>query len=278
MPDNQAPTSLAGEATAAKAADKAEENIREDETTVEHRADPPPDVDKVDLRKDTGDLEPADRPDHIPEKFWKDGEIDTEGLAKSYTELEGKFRSGKHKAPKNGEYDATFMDGKVEEDDEMLQAFNKLALDKGFSQQDYEDLVGLVMQNRSDVAQEATFNLDAEKKVLGPQADAIIESQVEWADKMLEAGYLSKDDREEFNIMAGTAAGVRVFMNLRRFYNDTQTIPTNIPDEAAPLPSKEELQQMVGTEEYHKNPAERARVEKLFALVYGTDPDNHVRF
>lgn len=28
------------------------------------------------------------RPDYIPEKFWKDGKVDTEGLAKSYAELE----------------------------------------------------------------------------------------------------------------------------------------------------------------------------------------------
>lgn len=30
----------------------------------------------------------AERPDHIPEKFWKDGAVDTDALAKSYTELE----------------------------------------------------------------------------------------------------------------------------------------------------------------------------------------------
>ena len=31
---------------------------------------------------------PAERPEHIPEKFWKDGKVDTDGLAKSYVELE----------------------------------------------------------------------------------------------------------------------------------------------------------------------------------------------
>lgn len=30
----------------------------------------------------------AIRPEYIPEKFWKDGKVDSEGLAKSYTELE----------------------------------------------------------------------------------------------------------------------------------------------------------------------------------------------
>jgi len=31
------------------------------------------------------------RPEHVPEKFWKDGKVDTDGLAKSYTELQGAF-------------------------------------------------------------------------------------------------------------------------------------------------------------------------------------------
>src|SRR3546814_16599957 len=30
----------------------------------------------------------AERPDHIPEKFWKDGQVDIEALAKSSSELE----------------------------------------------------------------------------------------------------------------------------------------------------------------------------------------------
>jgi hypothetical protein len=33
---------------------------------------------------------PVERPAHIPEKFWKDGKIDTEGWSKSYSELEKK--------------------------------------------------------------------------------------------------------------------------------------------------------------------------------------------
>lgn len=39
------------------------------------------------------------RPAHVPEKFWKDGQVDTEGLLKSYTELEKKTST----PPKDGE-------------------------------------------------------------------------------------------------------------------------------------------------------------------------------
>lgn len=35
--------------------------------------------------------EPPQRPAHIPEKFWKDGKVDIDGMAKSYGELESQF-------------------------------------------------------------------------------------------------------------------------------------------------------------------------------------------
>jgi hypothetical protein len=44
------------------------------------------------LSEPTNDFTPAptgpQRPDHIPEKFWKDGKVDVEAMAKSYSELE----------------------------------------------------------------------------------------------------------------------------------------------------------------------------------------------
>jgi len=53
---------------------------------------------------ETTDAPKPERPAHIPEKFWKDGQVDVEGLARSYAELE-KVRS---KAPETaGEKPAT---------------------------------------------------------------------------------------------------------------------------------------------------------------------------
>jgi hypothetical protein len=40
-----------------------------------------------------------ERPAHIPEKFWKDGAVDVEGLAKSYGELEKKQGAPKEEKP-----------------------------------------------------------------------------------------------------------------------------------------------------------------------------------
>lgn len=38
----------------------------------------------------TSEGKPAERPAHIPEKFWKDGVVDVEGMSKAYAELEKK--------------------------------------------------------------------------------------------------------------------------------------------------------------------------------------------
>ena len=42
---------------------------------------------------------PSERPEHIPEKFWRDGKLDTDALLKSYTELEKTRGAGKAPDP-----------------------------------------------------------------------------------------------------------------------------------------------------------------------------------
>ena len=44
----------------------------------------------------------AERPEHIPEKFWKDGKVDSDEMAKSYTQLES-YSTGKEETIKESE-------------------------------------------------------------------------------------------------------------------------------------------------------------------------------
>ena len=247
------------------------ENSSEEETTVNHRVEDS--GDSPDPKIDAGAEE---RPEFIPEKFWKDGKTDTESLAKGYAELETKMRAGKHKAPEDGKYDGKFLDGKIPADDPMLTEFNKMALEKGISQGDYEDLIGLVLQNGANVEQQAIFDKDAEMKILGPNAEKIIDEQVEWARTLVKAKYWGEDDFEEFKIFAGTAGGVKALMQMRRYYGDTTTIPTDIMPTDEALPSKDDCYQMVNDPKYQTDPAYRAKVEKTFAKVFGTEPDHRV--
>ena len=43
---------------------------------------------------------PVTRPEYVPEKFWKDGKVDVEGMAKAHGELEKQFTQNRQQAPK----------------------------------------------------------------------------------------------------------------------------------------------------------------------------------
>ena len=70
-----------------------------------------------------------------------------------------------------------------------------------------------------------------------------------------------EDDFEEFKIMGGTARGITALMKVRGSYEG------RVPIESVQLegtPSKEELYAMVGDPKYHKDPAYRQKVERMF--------------
>jgi hypothetical protein len=243
----------------------ATEELAPEETTVDHVAKEPGD-----------DAETPPIPEGVPDKFVKDGEVDVDGLAKSYTELEGKFRAGKHKAP-DGDYDLMVAkDHKVPEDDPVLQTYATWAKEAGISQEHFDQLAEQILQNGEDTEQQVVFDRDAEMKRLGPQADKIIDDQIDWARRLVKSGYWGEDDFEEFKVWGGTASGVKAMMSMRRFYNDITTIPVNVSPDASALPSKEECYQMVQDPKYKTDPAYRAKVEKTFAAVFGTEPDHRM--
>ena len=89
----------------------------------------------------------------------------------------------------------------------------------------------------------------------------------EWAQGLVRKGVWAESDFDEFKIMGGTAQGIRALQKVRSYYGD-QSVPVNIgPVEG--MPSKEELNSMVGKPEYTSDPAYRAKVEKMFEQVYG---------
>lgn len=107
-------------------------------------ATPAPDANKEaanDKKADEGAKPPA-RPENVPEKFWdaEKGTLNSEGLLKSYSELEkemGKL-TAKNVAPK--EYKVNIPEaykGKAEipAEDPMLKSYLALAKNKGYSQE-----------------------------------------------------------------------------------------------------------------------------------------------
>jgi len=207
--------------------------------------------------------EAPERPEWLPEKFKQ-----PEDLANAYSELQKKFSQGKHKAP--DEYDVSvFNDANIPEDDELFNTYRDWAKDNGISQDAFEQLAGKFIEMAGAEAQEAEISYQEEYKKLGNNADAVIKSMTDWASSLVRKGVWGQDDFEEFKIMGGTAQGLRALQKIRSYYGD-QAIPVNVAQPEG-LPSKEELQHMVGTPEYQSDPSYRAKVERLFDQVYGTE-------
>ena len=230
------------------------------EAEIDHR-DPAEVKAKEEFESD--DDEPLERPEWWPENFWKkDGaEPDLEGIAKSWIDLRKQISQGKHKAPKDGNYDLGSF-GETPEDDPVRQHVVGWAKENQISQAALDSLVTEVVGMNQNAVNNYQVNLEEEKKQLGPNADARINGMVKWASGLVQKGVWGKDDFDEFKVMGGTAKGIAALEKIRGSYEG------RIPVETAPVdgaPSKEELYAMVGDEKYQSDPVYRAKVEKAFA-------------
>jgi hypothetical protein len=222
----------------------------------------------IEHREEQDDDTPLERPDWWPENFWKkdDSSPDLEGIAKSWQDLRKQIAQGKHKPPADGKYDTSAF-GDIPEDDPVRGHVMGWAKEYGISQAALDKLVGDVVAMNGEQAQQVSRTIEEERKALGPNADAIIKGMGDWGAGLVRKGILSKDDFEEFKVMGGTAAGVRVFMKIRETYEGMK-----IPLQSAPVEgsaSKDELYAMVADPKYKTDPGYRSKVERMFASTFG---------
>jgi len=206
---------------------------------------------------------PLERPDYWPENFWKEGEPDLEGIAKSWRDMRKMVSRGEHKAPADGKYDLSAF-GDIGDDNPLANSVAEWSKENGLSQASFNELVGRLQASAKDLVGDDVVDIAEEKAKLGPNADAILRSTDKWAKGLVNKGILSDDLYEEFKIMAGTAKGIAVFNKIREQYDG------RIPTESVPIqgmPTDEELQGMIN-EKYYSDPAYRQHVEKLFAMRY----------
>lgn len=214
--------------------------------------------------------EKRERPDWLPEKFWdKDKrEPKLDAMAKSYAELEKNFKAGKHKAPDGGKYVQDVFGDKVPQDDPLVAKYTEWAAKYSLPQAAYDELAQTVIELSGGAQQEVQINKQQEIKALGPQAEAIINSMVDWARGFVRSGVWSNEDFEEFKVMGGTANGMRALMKLRESYEGRVPLRETLPSGDAL--SREELDAMVGDPRYLTDPAFRAKVTAGFEKLYGS--------
>ncbi len=240
-----------------------------EEQSISHlQPDTEPSLDDVTLATEDDEIT-FERPEWYPDKFWDESDgPDLENLVKSYNELQKAFSQGQHKVP--DEYDqSVFTQAGIPEDDELYATYRDWASRNGVSQAAFNELAGKFIEMAGAETEQAAISHKEEYEKLGPNADATIKSMTTWAQSLVNKGVWGQDDFEEFKIMGGTAQGLRALQKVRSYYGD-RPIPVDVgPVEGAP--SKEELMAMVGKPEYKSDPAYRAKVEKAFEQVYGTE-------
>lgn len=216
----------------------------------------------------TEDDEPLERPDWWPENFWKkdESEPDLEGIAKSWMDLRKQISQGKHKAPENGNYDLAAF-GDTPDDDPLKSYVIDWAKENGVSQAGLDSLVGKFIEMTGEQVQTQELNVVEEKKALGPNADARINSMAKWGRSMVSKGIWSEDDYKEFEIFGATAKGIAALEKLRSSYEGKLPVETTRVEGA---PSKDELYAMVADTRYQEDASYRAKVERAFAQNFSS--------
>jgi len=138
-----------------------------------------------------------ERPEHIPEKFWKEGKVDYNEMAKSYTQLEsyagGKEETIKEKlieelASEHAEnvpeaYELPALpEGITEEmvnENPMTNWWTDVAKQNGFTQEEFDAGINTYVE----MMQDQQPNLEKEMEALGENANSRVDAVNAWASK-----------------------------------------------------------------------------------------------
>ena len=215
------------------------------------------------------DFEWGERPDFMEglDQFWSsDDGPDLEGLAKSYTELRSKMSSGKHKAPKDGKYDMSVLEG-VPDDDPLLTSFTAFAKDNGLSQDQFEQISKMYMENMGEMFENVEVDVQREMDKLGKNADKVIQSTSQWLGKLQTSGVLTSEETDAVANAAQSADFVRALNKIRDSYGE-KAIPAIDIQESGAM-SKADLDAMVADPRYGKDMHYTQQVEQKFMEFFG---------
>jgi hypothetical protein len=236
----------------------------EEGETIEHRAD-------EEVEGEPTEEETFERPEFIPEKFWDDKEgPDLEKMMKSYDELQKQFSQGKHKAPK--EYNTEVLtEAGYESNDPVVSTYLDWAQKYGVNQAAFDELASSITGMAGEDMAAVQLDLKQEREALGPNADEILKSNINWADGLERKGIISDAERAELNIWGGSAVGQRLMQKVRSMTGDMSKIPVADVAEAGVSEDdfKRSMQSKMNDSRYGNDPAFTRQVEKEFEQRYG---------
>ncbi len=203
----------------------------------------------------TDEAEALERPDYYPEKFWNDDGPDVEKLAKSYAELEKKFKSGKHKAPE--QYDVSGLsDQGLDADDPTVAVYQDWAKENGISQDAFEDLAGRVLGLSQQEQESVEINQRNEIQKLGKNA----QEKIQMVERSLMKASLTNSERDSLAQSLNNADSINAFVKYHQSLTN-ENIPIT-PAVNQPDMTRADLEVAIADPRWKTDAPWRTKIEK----------------
>jgi hypothetical protein len=247
---------MAEEAAAVEAdADAPLINVVEPEAPQEDAPIPVHEQPQEEMQASEDDDGPLERPDYYPAKFWDEDGPDVEKLAKSYAELEKKFKSGKHKAPE--QYDiSSLADQGLDSDDPTVAVYQDWAKENGISQDAFEDLAGRVLSMSKDEQESIEYDQRAEMEKLGSNAS----EKIQMTERILQKAPLNNSEREAIAYSLNNADSINAFLKYHQAITN-ENIPIKPVVEQQEF-TKEDLNVAIADPRWKTDAAWRTKIER----------------
>jgi len=247
---------MAEEAAAVEAdADAPLINVVEPEASQEDAPIPVHEQPQEEMQASEDDDGPLERPDYYPAKFWDEDGPDVEKLAKSYAELEKKFKSGKHKAPE--QYDiSSLADQGLDSDDPTVAVYQDWAKENGISQAAFEDLAGRVLSMSKDEQEGIEYDQRAEMEKLGSNAS----EKIQMTERILQKAPLNNSEREAIAYSLNNADSINAFLKYHQAITN-ENIPIKPVVEQQEF-TKEDLNVAIADPRWKTDAAWRTKMER----------------
>jgi hypothetical protein len=247
---------MAEEAAAVEAdADAPMINVSEPEAPQEDAPIPVHEQPQEEMQSSDDDDGPLERPEYYPAKFWDEDGPDVEKLAKSYAELEKKFKSGKHKAPE--QYDiSSLADQGLDADDPTVSVYQDWAKENGISQDAFEDLAGRVLSMAKDEQESVQYDQRAEMEKLGSNAS----EKIQMTERILQKAPLNNSEREAIAYSLNNADSINAFLKYHQAITN-ENIPIKPVVEQQDF-TREDLESAIADPRWKTDAAWRTKMER----------------
>lgn len=239
---------------------------------------------------------PADgqRPDWLPEKYFKDGkplENALELMGRENQFLTSRLRGNKGTTVEKPEDYGDFAPPKeatnfvLKADDPVVAWYRQAAHKAGLTKEAAQELFnGFATEMSKHI--DAPIDAQVELKKLGTNGQAVVDDVYNRAQQLKQFGVFNDQDLEEYRIAMATAGGT---MMMRKIFQAAQqgllgepVVPADVPASNAGIPSAMELRAMrfekftdgpnKGQEKYLVDPDYRKKIDDLYERVYGSEP------